>query len=167
MRSIGIDPGISGAVALIDSKGRAHIYDTPTKIRKTYSRKKKQTKDYDLRKCRKLLKQLTKRKTKIFIEGVHPFLGSKVSNFLLGRSKGLWEGILVGLGLEYELVPMISWTRFYFGKKKRENKKASNIKRAKKLFPRSKKYFRLKKHDGRADALLIAEYGRRQNARNN
>jgi hypothetical protein len=163
MRFIGIDPGIRGAVAMIDSKGKAHIYDTPIKNRKTRTRKSKKTNDYDLKACRKLLKYLTKKKAKIMIEGVHPFLGSKVANFLLGRSKGLWEGLCGGLGLEYEQAHMISWTRYWFGKKKRENKKASNIKKAKKLFPEAKKYFKLKKHDGRADALLIAEYCRRQN----
>lgn len=159
MRYIAIDPGIYGAIAMIDSKGKAHIYDTPILIN---PKKKKRAKEYDLIKARELLKRLTKKKAKIFIEGVHPFLGGKVPNFLLGRSRGLWEGLIVGLGLRYELVPMISWTRFHFGPKKREKKKKSNIRKAKKLFPKAKKYFILRKHDGRADALLIAEYGRRQ-----
>jgi len=162
MRFIAIDPGIRGAIACIKSNKEVKIHDTPTKTWEAKSRKDKETKDYDIQACRKLLRKLTKgKKAIISLEGVHPFLGSKVSNFLLGRSKGIWEAIITSLGLEYNLVPMRSWTIEFFGHKKREDKKASNLKKAKKLYPQAKKYFKLKKHDGRADALLIAEFTRR------
>lgn len=162
MRHIGLDPGIKGAIACIYSDGTVKIYDTPTKLWEAKSRAGNTTRDYDIKKCRKLLKKLIGKNTKIWLEGVHPFLGSKVSNFLLGRSKGIWEALIVSLGYEYALVPMRSWTTYFFGPKARKDKKKSNLKKARKLYPRAKKYFTLKKHDGRADSLLIAEFGRRK-----
>jgi hypothetical protein len=166
IRFIGIDPGKNGGIAIIKSSGKIKIYDTPLKLHEAPSRKNKETKDYDLPKCFKILKKITKGKRVIIgLEGVHPFLGSKVANFLLGRSKGIWEALITSLGLEYRLIPMLSWTTEFFGREKREDKKASNLKMVRKLYPKADKYFKLKKHDGRADALLIAEYCRRQNGR--
>lgn len=160
MRFIGIDPGITGSVSVIKPNGEVKIYPTPTLIRKTRSRKKNRTKDYDLVKCRKLLKRLTRRRSQIWLEGVHSFLGGKVANFLLGRSRGIWEGLIAGLGLTYNLVDPITWSCFFFGKGKRENKKKLNRRRVVKLYPSSKKYFKLKKHDELSDSLLIASYGK-------
>lgn len=162
MRFIAIDPGIKGAIALIKEGGSLKVYDTPTRTWEAKARANKETKDYDIKECRKLLKKLIDgKRTVISLEGVHPFLGSKVSNFLLGRSKGIWEAIIVSLGHKYNLVPMRSWTTFFFGTKARKHKKESNLKKVKKIFPKSTYHFRLKKHDGRADAALIAEFSRR------
>jgi hypothetical protein len=162
VRVVAVDPGLHGALALIKEDGSVKIYDTPIRLWESKSRANKETYDYDIRACRKLLKKLVNgKKTKICLEGVHPFLGSKVSNFLLGRSKGIWEATIVSLGLDYSLVPMRSWITYFFGKEKRKDKKKSNLKMASKLFPEAKKYFKLKKHDGRADSVLIAEFVRR------
>ena len=164
MRIIAIDPGIRGAIARIKSDGSLKVYDTPTKTWEAKSRAGGTTKDYDIKACRKLLKKLIGKNKKVIIalEGVHPFLGSKVSNFLLGRSKGIWEALISSLGYDALLVPMRSWTAFWFGTKARKNKKKSNLKKVKKLFPNAIHHFRLKKHDGRADATLIAEFIRRK-----
>ncbi len=75
---------------------------------------------------------------------------------------GLWIGICAGLGLRYELVTPQRWQKEMLAGMQ-GGKDASCI-RAQELFPEAdlKKGPRSKKlHDGRSDALLIAEYGRR------
>jgi len=84
------------------------------------------------------------------------------SSFNFGMGYGMWIGIVVGLGLPYELVTPQRWQKEMLAGMQ-GGKDASCI-RAQELFPeadlrlgpRSKKL-----HDGRADALLLAEFGRR------
>lgn len=88
-----------------------------------------------------------------------------VSMFSYGRHFGQLEGILMGNGLDYNLIAPQSWTskmtKTYAG----DNAKQRASSAAKFLFPdvnllatkRSRK-----PHDGFVDALLIAEYGRQK-----
>jgi uncharacterized protein YabN with tetrapyrrole methylase and pyrophosphatase domain len=173
MRYIGIDPGLSGAIAVIKKK-KVRIYDTPiTRVIVPSRGKHKSVRDYDLPGCVKLLQKIATRKDLIMLEGVtaRPITGC-VANFSLGRSKGMWEGLITALGLKYKTVHPTTWSnevldkvKFSKDKEKRKEqkkkKKTRDIKKAIKLYPNAKKYIDLKKHADRADALLIAEYARR------
>jgi len=170
MIHIGIDPGVGGAIARIHH-GRVKVYKVPTVIRKIAGRKKKTVKDYDIKACVELIKKLsyTHRhdkgitEVKVWIEGVHPFLGSKVSNFNLGRGKGIWEGIVKALGLDYELVGMLKWKNEFLGSERAKDgrRKKESVQIARELYPKLKKLKTKKEHD-MAEAVLICEYGRRQ-----
>lgn len=167
---IGIDPGASGAISEIRQLNNEKVigygvHDVPwvkVKINKRVH------KDYDLTKCRKLLKDLTRRYSKkeihICIEGVQAFyFSSKVSNFAMGRGRGFWEGLATGLGLKYTTVSPHVWKK-HFGLKKKggdDSKKDADVRKARKLFPLAKEILTDKRHD-RSDALLIAEYRRRE-----
>jgi crossover junction endodeoxyribonuclease RuvC len=79
--------------------------------------------------------------------------------FTMGRGLGTWEGVLAGLGIPYELVTPQRWKKALMDGMGKD-KDASRL-QAIRLFPAIAGQLARKKDDGRADALLIAEYGRR------
>ena len=157
----GIDPGKSGAVAIIDTGSVAscrvmRVAVTPTiKVGKT-------KRDYD---C-VAMAELLSGEPKIdfcLIERQQAFRGQGVSSmFSLGVGYGMWLGILGALRIPHETVSPRVWTKAMVGGGR--DGKASNILACRRLFPeqtllatdRSRK-----EHDGLADALLIAEYASR------
>ena len=80
------------------------------------------------------------------------------SMFTMGYGVGVWTGLLVGLLLPYNRVTPQRWKKLMMDGIAAKDKDASRH-RAQQLFPLAD--LRLKKHDGRAEALLIAEYGHR------
>ena len=82
--------------------------------------------------------------------------------FNFGKGFGLWLGILAGLGIPHTLVTPQAWKKEMM--QGMGDKDAARI-RAQELFPHCVDSLSRKKDIGRADALLIAEYGRRQMAR--
>ena len=80
--------------------------------------------------------------------------------FSLGHSLGFIEAILQAFSVPYQLVPPQRWKKEY----SLNSDKQKSIDCCKKLFPKVnlKRTERCTKdHDGMAEALLIAEYGRR------
>ena len=96
----------------------------------------------------------------VFIEKQQAFpKQGVVSTFNLGIHYGTLLGILKTLKIPYEEIAPKKWQKAMLGSGRRtrkENKKLS-LEKAKSLFP----YLNIGKHDGKSDALLIAEYGRR------
>lgn len=91
--------------------------------------------------------------------GAMPGNGS-VSMFNFGKSAGYIEGVLTALGIPYQLVPPRRWKAAF----SLTNDKGRSIEVCKKLFPGVdlKRTERCKvDSDGKAEALLIAEWGRR------
>ncbi len=161
---IGIDPGLGGAVARIghlrhDTISRVRTWDAPT------AKDGKHTVLLPVE-MKKILVQASfqlDEQCMVFIEKVHAMPKQGVSSsFNFGTGFGLWIGICAGLGLRYELVTPQRWQKEMLAGMQ-GGKDASCI-RAQELFPEAdlKRGPRSKKlHDGRSDALLIAEYGRR------
>ena len=83
------------------------------------------------------------------------------SMFNFGKSAGFIEGVLRAYNIPFQLVPPKTWKKeFSLG-----SDKAQSIEVCKRLFPkvnllRTDKC--RKEHDGMAEALLMAEYGRRK-----
>jgi hypothetical protein len=156
---LGIDPGLEGAVAALDAQGRVTLLeDTPT-ILVAKAKGKKHT--YLDSQMAALLRPFTMLKCPVIIalENVHAFPGQGVTSmFSLGTSLGLWRGIIAALGIPLEMVEPAKW--------KREmgiatgSDKAASIVRALQIFPGAD--LRLKKHHGRADSILLAEWLRRK-----
>jgi len=153
---VGIDPGLSGALAYISDKV-IHVRSMPTL---------KSTKTKRMMDEQKICQFLEKRKDAIrhvFIEKVSAMPGQGVTSmFNFGTGWGLLRGICVGLHLPYTLVHPITWKKVIC--RDMPKGKDVSILIAKRLWPnvslhptdRSKK-----DSDGMADALCIAEYGRR------
>lgn len=143
---IGVDPGKSGGYAIIDDCGVI-----------TYS--------WDDVFFIGYMKALVRRNDRMMAAvekvGARPGQGT-VSMFNFGKSAGYIEGVLSALEIPYQLIPPATWKREFslIGKDKR-----ASIITCHKLFPQAdlKRTKRCKvDSDGKAEALLIAEYARRK-----
>jgi len=156
---LGIDPGLDGGLAVL-ADGVA-VYDTPTLTvagGKGHRREYNLTLMVNLIRAGTLLEDYHVDDVSAFIEAVHAMPGQGVrSMFTMGFGLGLWTGILAGLRIPYTRVAPQRWKKAMMDGMGKE-KDASRL-RAQQLFPTAELH--LKKHHGRADALLIAEYGRR------
>jgi crossover junction endodeoxyribonuclease RuvC len=95
------------------------------------------------------------------LELVHAMPGQGVTSmFSMGRGVGIWEGILAGLRIPFDTVTPQAWKKLLLGKGAGDDKNAS-ILRAQALIPGAAEYLSRAKDDGRAEAMLIAEYFRR------
>lgn len=155
---VGIDPGFGGAIAIVGNP--ALVYDTPT----YWIKGVKKRREYDIREMARILNIIEMERengnVRVVIEKVSAMPGQGVcSMFSFGRGVGIWEGLLTGLGFSYELVTPQRWQKTMMDGLPRG--KGASIAVAKRLFP-SVDLNRAKDH-GRADALLLAEYGRRSN----
>lgn len=147
MYFIGIDPGKSGALAVIDDDG--YVWNT-----KTFNES-----DYSL-----VLKEVASApNVRVVLEhvGAMPGQGS-VSMFNFGANFGFIKGLLAANNLPYELVRPQKWKRMFSC----TSDKNTSVDVAHRLFPNVdlRRTTRCSKpHDGIAEALLMAEYCRRTN----
>jgi crossover junction endodeoxyribonuclease RuvC len=152
-RYIGIDPGLSGAVAVLPE---GWIFDTPTAI---VSSGKRQRREYLEAEMAAMLAPFVEDSVAA-IEKVHAMPRQGVASmFTMGVGLGVWRGILAALGIPFDLVTPQRWKAVMMDGMGKEKEAART--RALQLFPGLTPSLRLKKHHGRAEALLIAEYRRR------
>jgi crossover junction endodeoxyribonuclease RuvC len=152
---LGIDPGLSGALAFYDTKtGDVTVVDMPT-VEVTRNGKKKNEVSPQL-----LSDEIVNRAVdRAFVERVGAMPGQGVTSvFSFGRSVGIVEGILASFDIPTTIVPPQTWQK---GVNLRGGKDGSR-ERAMQLFPRQASLFARKKDDGRSDASLIAYYGASQ-----
>ena len=150
----GIDPGLTGAVAILDAHGTLEaLADTPTLSLKV-QRGSKQV--YDVPGMAELLQPYTGQQCHVIIEESQPMPGQGTrSMFTTGYGYGLWLGLLASFALPYTSVRPGVWKRMLaLGK----DKEASRL-RAMQLYPGAD--LRRKRDHGRAESLLLAHYGRR------
>ena len=150
---IGIDPGLKGAVGIIDEHGiLIEVVDTPV-----LSVGKKN--DYQVIEMVKIFEPYKDKISKAVLEKVHsmPKQGV-VSSFNFGKGFGIWQGILSALKIPYDLVTPQRWKGQMMDGMGKE-KDASRL-RAQQLFPEAE--LNKKKHVDRAEALLMAEFLRRK-----
>lgn len=154
---IGIDPGLTGAVAILWPDGHAEVMDTPTTRVARGS-------DYLAASMADIVMSVIITEPRgvaaALEQGMAMPKQGLTSTFKTGRGVGLWEGILAGLGVAYELVPSQRWKRG-LGLPVGSDKSASRL-YAQRLFPAIAERFARVKDDGRAEAALIAEWRRRQ-----
>ncbi len=154
---MGIDPGKYGAVGVItdhlDGALEVSVCDTPIK---TNRQGKKECDDALMA---AMLFPYRNGRAIAFLENVHSMPGEGVSSsFKFGTGFGMWRGILSAYKIPYSLVSPQSWRAKVMPGRK--GGKELSLERCRELFPGYKNLFTRAKDDGRADALLIAEYGR-------
>lgn len=155
---IGIDGGMQGAIAVIDSDSY-QVFDMPTyKIKKG----KKSKTLYDKAQIESILLTHGKHNCLVILENAQAYPGQgAVSNFTTGRCFGFMEGILKGMGCPHEIITPKTWQKTFFTGKAGESK-ALAYSVACDLFPLVEfKTPRGRMLDGRSDAILICEHGRR------
>ncbi len=133
-----IDPGKKGALAWVLSTGQLNcLRDMPSD--------------------RQALADLIRLSPidKVIIEQVSSRPGEgHVGALTTGYGGGLLEGICLGAGIPYLVIPAANWKRYAGVTSDKDLCRA----RAMKLWPAQADQFRLKKHDGRADAALLAHW---------
>jgi len=159
MNILGIDPGLSGAIAELDEKGKViQLIDMPII---SYKKGKKIKRDYDVGLIRAFFD--TVQKKIVFIEKMQSMPpGFRVqASFSLGECQGIFRGMFSTFGIGYELILSKEWKRHFSITKDKGDEKAQAFQIASRLFPEAKlKTERGRVLDGRSEALLIAEYGR-------
>jgi crossover junction endodeoxyribonuclease RuvC len=175
MIHIGIDPGVTGAVCELNPASRtARFFDTPLVQIKSGKTMKNML---NIPACVTILRQLSALgDVKVTIEKVNPMPGMPgrsfaaanpgqmqgmgvTSAFNFGKGYGIWLGILSALSIPFEEVHPLTWKKTMMADMGKD-KDASRVK-AMQLYPDTAANLTLKKHHGRADALLLAEFGRR------
>jgi crossover junction endodeoxyribonuclease RuvC len=155
---IGIDPGVEGAVAVVDDAGRlVALDDTPVVWTASRGRRRR---SYDLGRMRALLARWMGDGAPVHavVELQQAMPGQGVSSmFSTGYGYGLWIGLLAGLGIPHTPVPARVWQRALLASGSGDTKGRALV-AASRLFPLCP--IPQARH-GRADALLLAEYGRR------
>lgn len=157
MKIIGIDPGNNGAIAVVEAGALMGVWDMPV------IREKRRT----VLKGPSLLKVFQEIEIwsnlilpVVYLEKVGAMPNQGVTSmFNFGRSVGLLEGVCASFQLRVVEAPPTQW-KAQMGLTGR-NKDASRT-RAIECFPEKAELFHLKKHEGRAEAALIALWGLRQ-----
>lgn len=153
---IGIDPGLSGAIAFFDTTGGTlTLADMPVVSVKRNNKLKNEVSPAGLVDVIKTqVIGLTTHKA--FIERVGAMPGQGVSSvFSFGRSLGIVEGVVASFGISTTITPPQTWQKAVGVRGGKDGSRA----RAMELYPAYANLFARKKDDGRADAALIAWYG--------
>jgi crossover junction endodeoxyribonuclease RuvC len=152
---IGIDPGLTGAVSILWPDKHITIEDTPTMAVKKAGGKIGT--EYLPREMANILQGLEANWSQIYIEAVHSMPKQGVSStFTFGKGYGIWIGIIAAFGIPVTFVTPQKWKKALM--QGIHDKDAARL-RAQQLYPSMMPQLKLKKHVGRADALLIMHYG--------
>ena len=141
MINIGIDPGVSGGVAVIEN-GQIEAVNCQDTVKDMADYIKKHRWDCIDMFC--------------VIEKVHSVPGQGVrSVFTFGKNYGEWLGILASNGVPYKEVPPETWMKYYGAMPQVRTKRKNHIKHlAQSLYPSIKITLKT------ADAVLLAHWCR-------
>ena len=150
---IGIDPGITGAISILENSKVIEVHETPTMI--DWKKNKRQVNGAQITNIIK--KWLNKDKEVIVVvEHVNAMPGQGVTSmFNFGQSFGVIKGICSALSLPIYFVRPTKWKKHFNLIK--TNKDASRTKVIE-VFPEISGQLSRKKDSNKADAILIALY---------
>jgi len=153
---LGIDPGKSGCLSILNYKGELHA-----KILMPVFVENKKT-IVDIKGLDKEIKKYSKKIKYAMLEKVHAMPNQGVTSmFSFGRTYGACEMCLASNKIKYDLVTPQAWQKVMFVGVKGTDSKEKSIKKARELWPdldfkRTKK---CKNQDHNfTDSLLIAKY---------
>lgn len=149
MNFLGIDPGISGAIALLREDGEYFVWDMPTILKGAGNVK------YELDAAALYAKivEWAPHSTIAALERVNSMPGMSVSTmFSLGDSFGVCRACLASAMVPTHYVLPQAWKKHFGLSKEKEEARALAVKR----YPKAELH--LKKHIDRAEAILIATY---------
>ena len=150
---IGIDPGINGAISIIENKKILEVYDTPTMIDG-----KKNKRQINSAQVTNIIKERINDEKEgiVVVEQVNAMPGQGVTSmFNFGQSFGVIKGICAALSLPIYFVRPTKWKKHFNLIK--TNKDASRTKVIE-AYPELSSKLHRKKDSNRADAILIALY---------
>jgi crossover junction endodeoxyribonuclease RuvC len=153
---LGVDPGASGAIAVLQEDGLLiAVIDMPVIELKVGKAMK-----------RRVSPELLAHELKpyagavAYLEQVSAMPGQGVSSmFAFGESYGIVKGVLAALGMRTYLVTPGAWKKSMGLNAGKDGSRAKAIQ----MWPERVSDFKRVKDDGRAEASLIAEFGRTKN----
>ena len=149
----GIDPGISGAISILENKKVIEVIDMPTMIDG-----KKNKKQVNGAQVTNIIKERlnSNEEVLIVVEHVNAMPGQGVTSmFNFGQSFGVIKGVCSALNLPIHFVRPVKWKRHFNLIK--TNKDASRTKVIE-VYPEISSKLSKKKDSNKADAILIARY---------
>tara|TARA_B100000945_G_scaffold249080_1_gene205628 strand:+ start:2703 stop:3230 length:528 start_codon:yes stop_codon:yes gene_type:complete len=153
MRIIGIDPGLSGAIAILDDLNISDIFDMPV-----MSEGKKNKNQLNSAQLVNIIKKniLTDKETIVIVEQVSAMPGQGVTSmFNFGQTFGAIKGICASLNLPIFFVRPAKWKKHF--DLINSSKDASRTKVIE-MYPSISERLSKKKDVNKADAILIARY---------
>ena len=153
MRIFGIDPGLSGALAILDAKKIYEVIDLPT-----MSDGKKNKKQLNSAHLAKYIQSniLDLNKSAVVVEQVNAMPGQGVTSmFNFGQTFGAIKGISASLNLPIYFVRPSKWKKHF--DLLNSSKDASRTK-AIEMYPTFADQLSKKKDVNKSDAILIARY---------
>lgn len=153
MLTLGIDPGLSGAIAILDGTKLVDVFDMPV-VEIQHGKKKRRKISPEM-----IVSELSDYNGRIsaaYVEDVHAMPGQGVTSvFSFGEASGIARGVLAGLLIRTTLVSPVEWKRkLKLGRDKGESRGL-----AAQLWPCQAGTFKRVRDDGRAEAALIAYWG--------
>jgi crossover junction endodeoxyribonuclease RuvC len=151
---IGIDPGKSGAVAIITSHGES-VFDLTDSHADNVQLLNELRRDCELERCAAV----------VVIEQVSAMPKQGVtSSFNFGKTFGVLIGALIALGFQYQTVTPAKWKAKVFDSSPRGTGKAAQKTAARdlarRLYPAVSDQLKRVKDADRAEALLMAHYAK-------
>ena len=153
MRIIGIDPGLSGAIAILDDNKIIELFDMPV-----MPDGKKNKRQLNSALLVKLIKQNIEslENTIMIVEQVNAMPGQGVTSmFNFGQTFGAIKGICAAIGLPISFVRPAKWKKHF--ELINSSKDASRTK-AIEMYPSFSEQLSKKKDVNKSDAILIARY---------
>jgi len=151
MKIIGIDPGLSGGIAILKNNKIEDIFDMPV-----MSEGKKNKRQLNSAQLVNLLKSSIDEETIVVVEQVNAMPGQGVTSmFNFGQTFGAIKGICAALGLPIFFVRPAKWKKHF--ELINSSKDASRTK-AIEMYPSISDQLSKKKDVNKSDAILIARF---------
>ena len=153
MKIIGIDPGLSGAVAVLENNKVLNIYDMPV-----MSEGKKNKRQLNSALLVDLIKEniLENEEVIVVVEQVNAMPGQGVTSmFNFGQTFGAIKGISAALELPIFLVRPSKWKKHF---ELINSSKDSSRTKAIEMYPKLSSQKKKKKDVNKSDAILIARF---------
>ena len=153
MKIIGIDPGLSGAIAIIENNTVLGIFDMPV-----MAEGKKNKRQLNSALLVNLLKEniINNEDVAVVVEQVNAMPGQGVTSmFNFGQSFGILKGVCSAMRLPMFFVRPAKWKKYY---NLINSEKDASRTRAIEIFPNFSSQLSKKKDSNKADAILIASF---------
>ena len=153
MKVIGIDPGLSGAIAVLENNKVLHMFDMPV-----MSEGKKNKRQLNSALLVSLLKEnlTSSEEVSVVVEQVNAMPGQGVTSmFNFGQTFGAIKGICAALDLPIFFVRPSKWKKHF---ELINSSKDSSRTKAIEMYPKLSMQLSKKKDVNKSDAILIARF---------
>ena len=161
MKIIGIDPGVHGGIAVLTDDGKAWATPMPVLASGPNGRDERDVAAI----VTFAVTEMDGNPITVVLEHPQPNPKFGAQNFTFGEHYGFWRGLFAAYTLRVLDPRPQAWQKAMGVTGKGKERKDSSVALCAKLFPGVTLVLPgcRKAHDGMADALLLAEWGRRQN----